>query len=491
MDKFKETSLQEERGRGRTPRHFQEEDISHSHQKDTSLRKNDKYSRQEDTLLNRNRSRTPLSHREDTLLNRNRSRTPLSHQEDTLLNRNRSRTPLSRREDTLLNRNRSRTPLSHISLRSSRNQSLYSYQKDGSTGKNRSPTSYSRREDFPLNINRSRSPYSPYSHREDSLLNIRERETRQRSENREGDREEITELRSALSYLIREVEEIRYDKESLHQIDSHQTRIQYSSSPDPSSARHTKVRNNLEPMNHKYKKAFRDEVVQILKGLDNSLFINHTRRWLDIEKNVSQNTLPAIKKALGDQFQYTDTELKKVLQNLHRHRRDAYTVSLDPLKSKANKQRTGINSRRKDKKERRQRGLQYMVDNEDQLLIDLQPPMEWDDWINNLNEVIGNSNYHSDEVSESDEEKVQEEKDNKIRPSRKESSNHVLHVYDKQWRSQRARLLLRRADEVGETIQNIKMTRKRWYNDQTYVENNSKPPLNAPKWTISTSYHTE
>jgi hypothetical protein len=48
-----------------------------------------------------------------------------------------------------------------------------------------------------------------------------------------------------------------------------------------------------------------------------------------------------------------------------------------------------------------------MVDNEDQLLIDLQPPMEWDDWINNLNEVIGNSNYHSDEVSESDEEKSQ------------------------------------------------------------------------------------
>jgi hypothetical protein len=58
--------------------------------------------------------------------------------------------------------------------------------------------------------------------------------------------------------------------------------------------------------------------------------------------------MPAIKRALGDKFQYTETELKKVLQNLHRHRRDAYTVSLNPLKSKANKQRTGINSRRKD-----------------------------------------------------------------------------------------------------------------------------------------------
>ncbi|PKK56468.1 hypothetical protein RhiirC2_799937 [Rhizophagus irregularis] len=98
--------------------------------------------------------------------------------------------------------------------------------------------------------------------------------------------------------------------------------------------------------------------------------------WLDIEKNVSQNTLPTIKKALGDRFQYTNIELKKVLQNLHQHQKDAYTVSLDHLKSKANKQRTGINSRRKDKKKRYQRGLQYMVDNEDQLLIDLQPPME-------------------------------------------------------------------------------------------------------------------
>ncbi|CAB4399611.1 unnamed protein product [Rhizophagus irregularis] len=165
--------------------------------------------------------------------------------------------------------------------------------------------------------------------------------------------------------------------------------------------------------------------------------------WLNIEKNVSQNTLPTIKKALGDRFQYTNIELKKVLQNLHQHQKDAYTVSLDPLKSKANKQRTGINSRRKDV------------------------------------------------MSELDEEKVQEEKDNKIYPSRKESSNHVLYVYDKQWRSQTAQLLLRHADKVGETIQNIKVMRKRWYNDQTYVDNNSKPPLDAPKWTISTSYHPE
>ena len=63
--------------------------------------------------------------------------------------------------------------------------------------------------------------------------------------------------------------------------------------------------------------------------------------------HVIQSTIPAIKRALGDRFQYTDTELKKVLQNFHRHRRDAYTVSLNPLKFKANKQRVGTNSNRK------------------------------------------------------------------------------------------------------------------------------------------------
>ncbi len=71
-------------------------------------------------------------------------------------------------------------------------------------------------------------------------------------------------------------------------------------------------------------------------------------RWTDIEKDVLRNIVPAIKRALGDRFQYTDTELKKVLQNLHRHQRDSYAVSLNPLKSKANKWRTGTNSRRKD-----------------------------------------------------------------------------------------------------------------------------------------------
>ena len=79
-----------------------------------------------------------------------------------------------------------------------------------------------------------------------------------------------------------------------------------------------------------------------------------------------------------------------------------------------------------------------MVKIKDQMLVDLQPPpIPWNNWIENLEEVIGKSGYHSDEVSESDTENIQEEKNEKIRPPRLENSNHVLHVYDKQWRSSR------------------------------------------------------
>lgn len=78
-----------------------------------------------------------------------------------------------------------------------------------------------------------------------------------------------------------------------------------------------------------------------------------------------------------------------------------------------------------------------MINIKDQKLTELQPSIPWDNWIESLEAIINDSGYHSDEISETDTEKVQEEKNRNIRPSRNENSNHVLHVYDKQWRSSR------------------------------------------------------
>ena len=53
-----------------------------------------------------------------------------------------------------------------------------------------------------------------------------------------------------------------------------------------------------------------------------------------------------IDKAMKGRFTYKDTELKWVLQQLYRHRRENWQNSQDLEKRKSEKKRKGINSRR-------------------------------------------------------------------------------------------------------------------------------------------------
>ncbi|GBC33364.2 hypothetical protein GLOIN_2v1792113 [Rhizophagus irregularis DAOM 181602=DAOM 197198] len=213
-----------------------------------------------------------------------------------------------------------------------------------------------------------------------------------RNESREiQNQEEITELHSIVMELMDKIEELHRNRS--------QTRIPFAS-PD-TSASIKKAWNNLEPMNKDYKKIFWISICIIaLKFLDASLQLDYKNRYTDIKIYVIQNVILAIKRAFGKRFHYTDTELKKVLQNYHRHQRDTYILLLNPQKQKANRQRTGINSRRKDKKERCQRGLKRIINTKDQMLTDL----EFSNLIKDLRKIINDSNYHSDEVSEIDEE---------------------------------------------------------------------------------------
>lgn len=56
--------------------------------------------------------------------------------------------------------------------------------------------------------------------------------------------------------------------------------------------------------------------------------------------------MPAIDKALRNRMVYNQTELKYVLQELHRHKRDNWKISQDSEKLKLNKKRKGTNSHR-------------------------------------------------------------------------------------------------------------------------------------------------
>ncbi|CAG8699750.1 8236_t:CDS:2 [Funneliformis caledonium] len=73
-------------------------------------------------------------------------------------------------------------------------------------------------------------------------------------------------------------------------------------------------------------------------------------------------------------------ELKWVLQQLHRHRHENWKVSLDPEKAKSEKKRKGTNEER-------------------------------DEFKNNCKLLMNEGEFHSNEVSESDDELVQKEVD--------------------------------------------------------------------------------
>ena len=115
-------------------------------------------------------------------------------------------------------------------------------------------------------------------------------------------------------------------------------------------------------------------------------------------------------------------------------------------------------------------------------------------------------------VSETDDEKTQEEVSRHIQPKNKnESDHHVIRVYDKPWRSRRVskwlfyiylyyfahgffiiqlKKILRQADKVGDTIQHVRVQRKCWYDDVLF-QDELTPPDDALAWTISSSYNCD
>ncbi|CAG8711772.1 9434_t:CDS:2, partial [Funneliformis caledonium] len=133
--------------------------------------------------------------------------------------------------------------------------------------------------------------------------------------------------------------------------------------------------------------AITDEVIQILSGLDGSLSLNHKNTWNDISDH---------------------TELKFVLQQLHCHKRDNWKNSQDNTKSKIDKKRKGINSKHSEKKERRKRGIIHMYNINDDILTSSKPQsLSEKKYREDLEEIIDDGKYHSDEASETDNEKAQ------------------------------------------------------------------------------------
>lgn len=58
--------------------------------------------------------------------------------------------------------------------------------------------------------------------------------------------------------------------------------------------------------------------------------------------------MPAIDRVLNGRIRYNATELRYVLQQLHRHKRESWQISQDVERAKVDRKRKGTNARRSD-----------------------------------------------------------------------------------------------------------------------------------------------
>ena len=80
-----------------------------------------------------------------------------------------------------------------------------------------------------------------------------------------------------------------------------------------------------------------------------------------------------------------------------------------------------------------------MHNTNDDILITYHPDsLQEDNYIADIKAIIENDAYHLDEISETDDEKMQEEVSRYIwLKNKNESDYHVIRVYDKLWQSRR------------------------------------------------------
>lgn len=79
-----------------------------------------------------------------------------------------------------------------------------------------------------------------------------------------------------------------------------------------------------------------------------------------------------------------------------------------------------------------------MINSKDKNLEDLTPNISWDEFKTDIEYMINEPDFHSDEVSETDVERSKSERRLGVRPkSKKTTDSHVIHVIDKPWRSRR------------------------------------------------------
>ncbi|GBB87837.1 hypothetical protein RclHR1_14320004 [Rhizophagus clarus] len=132
------------------------------------------------------------------------------------------------------------------------------------------------------------------------------------------------------------------------------------------------------------------------------------------DESINKKLLPAIKAAIPPSLEVYDTELLKVIKQLHKSQWEIWKLKKESKIDEYNKQQY-MSSRRDQKMTRRRKGLQHMIFTQDSILDDCHPENMTRE--STEDEVLANEKYNDN-----------------IRSGRLISTNSVIKIHNKEWR---------------------------------------------------------
>ncbi|PKC69918.1 hypothetical protein RhiirA1_391750 [Rhizophagus irregularis] len=214
---------------------------------------------------------------------------------------------------------------------------------------------------------------------------------------------------------------------------------------------------HYEKMDRDLRTALRNEIARIMDRLLEDKALN-TRKTFDSQRKLVQNNIISVVQKMINKniFSVSDGVIKHIVHKRHRHQRELLLNSERDANWKDLEKKKHANSRRSDKRERRNKTIDKLKKLKDRLINKFHT--------NELRPLQTDNRYHSPEVSETDSDNPNKQK---------------IIIRNLKWRSATLRSFLR--NYIDNAASNARRVRK-WVYDTEYASNEDSAPVNTPKW---------
>ncbi|GES77406.1 hypothetical protein GLOIN_2v1485488 [Rhizophagus clarus] len=199
--------------------------------------------------------------------------------------------------------------------------------------------------------------------------------------------------------------------------------------------------------------------------------IDEERTWVEQKKNIVTKLLPPLYKLMNKKYNITNGKLLKILYGRWRSRYRVNNIkNQGEERIKQDKRRAKKNSRMQDKKKRRTKATNYLIEGKDKYIVRYPE--------GDLVKILKDSGYHSEEWEETD----PEEDWTVIRPAVVEDGE-VIEEAVKEKSTSLLRLLHDRIDLTVELLRKKLPTLNPKKADN--ISASSVPPMGAPNWCLN------